>query len=557
MTTYYLSNSGNDSNNGLSESLPFQTIEKINSVLFLPGDSILFKRGDTWLNQGFLYPRAGNSTDRVTYGAYGSGAKPVLKSLSQLSGWQTAANWTQSGESWYIESTAQPKRMWLNGVEILRKEALPTTAVNKFYITSTRIYLYSSTNPATTFSSIEATVNSSYVVYCIGRSYITLSNLDIQGGNQALRIKGGDNWIVEDCNIGAYTGGSGISANAETGVYETCNNWVVRNCNFDTKASGVWGWESKFTSDAIFLAYGCNGWNIYNNTFSDWGHNALSIANLQSPYFCSNNKFHNNYTTSESIDYGRGFGYSSINDLESGNEIYDNVFYNHASMSEINGKALKLYRNIFNKCREVPYRPLTSRTLDIDGFSGGIAQYCEIYNNVFAFADNQALRFGISTGPDRSNNKVINNIFYECDLKGTRNALEISTSAGNLNNTFQNNLFFKTGVSKLITYFSGTYTAAEFNAINGTDGNVISNNIQGDPLFIDAPNGDFRLKANSPANNTGISVGLTTDYYGNAISGNPDIGIFESFNQTGAKRVLKTSGGKYYRNPVTGKFYVR
>ena len=49
MTTYYVdATSGNDGNDGLSPGDAWQTITKINSESFLPGDEILFKRGETW-----------------------------------------------------------------------------------------------------------------------------------------------------------------------------------------------------------------------------------------------------------------------------------------------------------------------------------------------------------------------------------------------------------------------------------------------------------------------------------------------------------------------------
>ena len=40
-TTYYVSPSGNDNNNGTSPSTAWKTITKVNSVTFAAGDSIL------------------------------------------------------------------------------------------------------------------------------------------------------------------------------------------------------------------------------------------------------------------------------------------------------------------------------------------------------------------------------------------------------------------------------------------------------------------------------------------------------------------------------------
>ena len=57
--TYYVyATNGNDANNGLSEVTPWQTIAKINTSKFLPGDQILFKRGEVWREQ-LIVPSTG------------------------------------------------------------------------------------------------------------------------------------------------------------------------------------------------------------------------------------------------------------------------------------------------------------------------------------------------------------------------------------------------------------------------------------------------------------------------------------------------------------------
>ena len=69
--------SGNDSNEGNAEQDAFQTLEKVNQLSLQAGDSILFKRGGQWT--GTLRPRgSGAEGDRITIGAYGEGAAPVI-----------------------------------------------------------------------------------------------------------------------------------------------------------------------------------------------------------------------------------------------------------------------------------------------------------------------------------------------------------------------------------------------------------------------------------------------------------------------------------------------
>jgi hypothetical protein len=54
------------------------------------------------------------------------------------------------------------------------------------------------------------------------------------------------------------------------------------------------------------------------------------------------------------------------------------------------------------------------------------------------------------------------------------------------------------------------------------------NSIDADPLFTDLDGGDFTLQSGSPCINAGTPIpGLTTDYAGNPIIGNPDIGALE------------------------------
>ena len=68
-TKYYVSNDGDDKNDGLSEITPWRTLDRVNAAELKEGDGVLFNRGD--LFRGKVYARAG-----VSYGAYGKGDKP-------------------------------------------------------------------------------------------------------------------------------------------------------------------------------------------------------------------------------------------------------------------------------------------------------------------------------------------------------------------------------------------------------------------------------------------------------------------------------------------------
>lgn len=95
--TYYVDATlGNDANNGLTTDAAWKTVSKVNATAYAPGDSILFKRGETWLESTTLSPSSsGSAGSYITYGAYGTGEKPVLttaRSLTDPSAWQDEGN---------------------------------------------------------------------------------------------------------------------------------------------------------------------------------------------------------------------------------------------------------------------------------------------------------------------------------------------------------------------------------------------------------------------------------------------------------------------------------
>lgn len=82
-TDYYVSNSGNDSNNGTSTGTPFLTLAKAITTIntMSAGDNIYFNRGDEW-DEAAATSNIGASCaaawDSCVIGYYGTGAKPMI-----------------------------------------------------------------------------------------------------------------------------------------------------------------------------------------------------------------------------------------------------------------------------------------------------------------------------------------------------------------------------------------------------------------------------------------------------------------------------------------------
>lgn len=110
-TDYYVSPSGNDSNNGTSPSTPWKTINRVNqsTFSFQPGDRVLFQRGGTWRGEVIL-GSSGNASQPVTLGAYGTGDKPMIK------GSALATGWTQyQGNIWMANVASLVTQVYVNG----------------------------------------------------------------------------------------------------------------------------------------------------------------------------------------------------------------------------------------------------------------------------------------------------------------------------------------------------------------------------------------------------------------------------------------------------------
>ena len=110
---YYVdATGGSDANNGLSSLTPWKTIARVNATSFGPGDTILFKGGETF--RGSLVPSSGSTAGYVTYSSYGKWVKPKLLGAYDRS---SASDWTdQGGNIWRTSNRS---------VGVLGSELLP------------------------------------------------------------------------------------------------------------------------------------------------------------------------------------------------------------------------------------------------------------------------------------------------------------------------------------------------------------------------------------------------------------------------------------------------
>lgn len=102
-TAYYISNNGDDKNNGRSPETPFATVEPLRNIEMQFGDAIFFERGGLW--RSCEMPGDVLATEGITFSAYGEGEKPRLYASSENGA---------GGEKWslYYED-GDGKKIWV------------------------------------------------------------------------------------------------------------------------------------------------------------------------------------------------------------------------------------------------------------------------------------------------------------------------------------------------------------------------------------------------------------------------------------------------------------
>jgi hypothetical protein len=200
-TTYYVSSSsGSDANNGTAASTPWQTVGHVNGQTFLPGDSILFRRGDVW-NESLIPPSSGSSGNPITFDAYGTGAAPNLTGYYAV----PASAWVLvTGNAWKaaVPATFSTINFCLFGSVWGQKVAAATsnlTAQWNFYLANGFVYVYSAGNPATYYNVpiVPMALSNVPVINVNGKSWLTFQHFLVNWFDQyGVYVQGNSDHLV-------------------------------------------------------------------------------------------------------------------------------------------------------------------------------------------------------------------------------------------------------------------------------------------------------------------------------------------------------------------------
>ncbi|MEP0859803.1 MAG: discoidin domain-containing protein [Ignavibacterium sp.] len=322
-------------------------------------------------------------------------------------------------------------------------------------------------------------------IYMLNRQYITISNLKFSGWNASIYLRGNvsggiSNINIENCR--AILGGRFVFIDGYSDTSgSNCNNIVIRNCIVDTDT--LTGQQT----DCVYAQY-ANGLTIENCNFTIRAEDATQHDDLVQTFWVKNVTVRNSIFKhlDKKVSNAQGLFFENY----AGNFfIYNNLIQQLGDTTGSGNTDAKIYFKSSTRNEAVAY--ISNNT--VYGSNGDLVYLATTLNGSY----------------------IKNNILWTFGrIGGEASTTSIVRVFNNSGTTVANNLFYDKDDSMTNISNSGTNT----------------NNIEGDPLFVDRAASNFRLTSGSPAINQGISSSIVTnDLDGNARPQGSayDIGAYE------------------------------
>ena len=544
--TYYVASTGSDSNNGISTSTPFLTINKALLTAIYPGDNILLNRGDTWRTAQF--PQfSGNSSSAITISNYGSGDLPKIRGMAikdslSFSRVGITNEWSISGES------VQPKILYVDNVKWTRGTA-GSLAIDEWDWTSASggtIFVYGDpTGKVVEAGSI------SHGFYFDTQHHFVIDGVDIgyTNSDSVFLTSTSHDITVKNCNI---------SSNFLYGIFSTSSgsgNIIDNNVMTDFAFQGV------LFSDG-------NSIRISNNEISYAGYSGIKISNADTISVYGNEVSHCATTLAEMINV-EGVNVSIYN-----NYVHDNleaVSYAGEGIDAFHSNNVEIYGNIIentNRC----------------GIYSDGSVNVSIHHNLLVNPHDWGISFNDETGGYGNTNGIAyNNVLIGTD-SGVKDALVVSdqllghyltgvkyynnsvygfrrgaglTGSGHTGVEYKNNIFdastevcvlnfdsanivLNRNIYHPSTGFLATFNGIDYdNSIYGFEQFKLAtgqdvNSIFSDPYYINPLGSDLSVIHGSPATYRAevLSNDFTTDFNGLIRGSRWSIGAYESSKWT-------------------------
>lgn len=560
--TYFVSAStGSNTNDGRTPATPWRTIAKINATTFLPGDSLLFHRGEVWKDSVLLFfTESGTAEAPIFIGAYGEGPRPIITDITPLARSADTLAWRARGANiWALHCPETPNRLWLDGTEVLRAAIAQDVGITNsegtvewWYhdATDSTLLLHATDNPARAFARIEG--NRPAGVLALYRSaHMIIQGIDFRGGRWTTIYGGACSYITfHDCAIGHGLSGLALTS-ADTAA--SAHHVLIESCTFDSGMNFRYGLSSLGTAssvdatkrgseDAIHFGHAVHDCIVRHSTFTGWGHVGINChAPDSTRRGVYDNLFHRNTLTGSNLSYTRAFATDGADGRCHHNEFCNNLVVDHTVRSQINGNDNWVHHNVFDGMTTSP-----AKYFGIEGSAQAIllsvygpTLVCSnnrIEHNLFLNTAEAAIALWSHRFPNKVHgNTVRNNIFINA---GSAPATQADSGVAILmrdtlevwGNDIRNNCIFHADGPARVRHYGTLRTVADLALHSGSHGNLFTGNIEADPQLQDLGRRNYRPYRWSPCVDAALPIpDITLDWEGMRIPSGPapDIGPCE------------------------------
>ena len=150
------SSTGNDNNNG-SQTQPWKTLSKLSNTTLGPGDTVYFKKGDTFRGH-YVVNGSGAEGNLITFTSYGSGNQPIISGSSHDDG---------GGDYREAILVTNHDNMVFDGLEVQNHRTISRSGVGDLVSFGIRIEVSNSNVDLNNFSFRNMTFKNVYALYWV------------------------------------------------------------------------------------------------------------------------------------------------------------------------------------------------------------------------------------------------------------------------------------------------------------------------------------------------------------------------------------------------------
>jgi hypothetical protein len=326
-TNYYFNSSGgSDANDCLSAETTCRTLAKVESLALSAGDNVYFSHDSVYRlvdNESSFFDGGGDSSGNITYGCYGScifnmttGQYQIPTFMGSINASSTSDWFDEGGNIWRYNTRTITRWVGLilvNGTSALlgenNKTLLNAQGEFAYNSSSDRVWIYSTSNPASYYNSIElGTGTSDYTFFLLdGYDYIHLDRLHLKlTAFHAISTTNNDYMYFTNLLVN-YTGGAwqpgqesaGVRYGNGISINNANTNILIDNCRLSEVYDGAITVESFSTGKTV------KNITVTNNIVDRSEYNMQLYSTVSAPQGVQDN-FQVNHNTF--IDQGAGWG---------------------------------------------------------------------------------------------------------------------------------------------------------------------------------------------------------------------------------------------------------